>query len=228
MLGRETRTARPSISIPRISRARSPWTNINHLIVTNNIIRNVARGLGFLMDGVTTSGNYTCLPEYDVLVQNNLFENISGGVPFTGKGNGISFTSSSQLPPGWNIVIDHNTLFNSVDFIGFDSQSKNMVATGLTVTNNVGDHDIGTGGSDITNDLDRSFPGIRLVAGGYYTSAPSVSFSGGGATTQATGHTVYSNDQMLDIQLTSAGHGYTVPPLSFTNGGGTALPHTPS
>ena len=85
---------------------------------------------------------------YDVLIQNNLFENITGGVPFTGNGNGISFTSSSLHPPGWNVVIDRNTVFNCVDFIGFDSKAINIVASGLTVTNNVGDYDIaGTSGN---------------------------------------------------------------------------------
>jgi len=55
-----------------------------------------------------------------------------------------------------------------------------------------------------------------------YTSAPSIQFSGGGATTQATGHTtINAFGQVTSIVIDTAGSGYTSTPLiTFSGGGG--------
>jgi len=63
--------------------------------------------------------------------------------------------------------------------------------------------------------------GINLVSGGSgYTSVPTVKFSGGGATTQATA-TATVVDGSITIALDTGGAGYTsTPTINITGGGG--------
>ena len=62
--------------------------------------------------------------------------------------------------------------------------------------------------------------------GSGYTSAPTVTFSGGGATTQATG-TAVLDKQVASIAVTNGGTGYTsAPTVGFTGGAGTGATAT--
>ncbi|SVC51947.1 uncharacterized protein METZ01_LOCUS304801, partial [marine metagenome] len=64
--------------------------------------------------------------------------------------------------------------------------------------------------------------GINLVTGGNgYTSVPTVKFSGGGATTQATATATVTADGSITIALDTGGGGYTsTPTIKITGGGG--------
>ena len=64
--------------------------------------------------------------------------------------------------------------------------------------------------------------GINLVSGGNsYTSVPTVQFSGGGATTQATATATVTADGSITIALDTGGGGYTsTPTIKITGGGG--------
>ena len=63
---------------------------------------------------------------------------------------------------------------------------------------------------------------VTVTAGGSgYTSAPTVSFSGGGGTGAAATASISAN-QVVSITVTNGGSGYTSPPtISFSGGGGT-------
>ena len=78
-----------------------------------------------------------------------------------------------------------------------------------------------------TLELSRSVLSVTIAAGNGgagYTTVPVVTFSGGGATTQATGVAVISNGQVTGVNITSTGIGYTSPPtVTFTGGGFTTL-----
>lgn len=53
-----------------------------------------------------------------------------------------------------------------------------------------------------------------------YTSAPTVTFSGGGGTTQATGTAVITNGKVTSVTVNTPGVGYTsAPTIAFTGGG---------
>lgn len=67
-----------------------------------------------------------------------------------------------------------------------------------------------------------------LVGGTGYTTAPTVTFSGGGATTQATGHTVINAaGAVVDIIIDTPGLGYTsAPTIAFSGGGGSGASAT--
>lgn len=68
-------------------------------------------------------------------------------------------------------------------------------------------------------------PFVTMNFVGYgYTSAPTVTFSGGGATLQATGVANYANGIVTGVTLTHPGSGYTsVPTVTFTGGGAVAF-----
>ena len=63
---------------------------------------------------------------------------------------------------------------------------------------------------------------VKVFDGGTgYTSAPIVTFSGGGATTQATGVATVAGNAVTAVTVTTPGAGYTSPPtISFSGGGG--------
>lgn len=57
--------------------------------------------------------------------------------------------------------------------------------------------------------------------GGGYTSAPTVTFSGGGGSTQATATALVLNGQVAQILMLTPGAGYSsAPSIAFTGGGG--------
>ena len=74
-------------------------------------------------------------------------------------------------------------------------------------------------------ELSRSVLAVTITNGGTgYTSAPIVTFSGGGATTQATAIAVLSGGSVTAIKLITNGSGYTsAPTVTFTGGGFTTI-----
>ena len=64
-------------------------------------------------------------------------------------------------------------------------------------------------------------PVVTITGGGSgYSSAPTVTFSGGGATTQATGIAMIANGMVTGVEITSSGTGYTSAPTVTFSGGG--------
>jgi hypothetical protein len=78
-----------------------------------------------------------------------------------------------------------------------------------------------------TTALPMGVTGVSLTSGGTgYTSAPTVSFTGGGGT-GATAVAQINNGTVVSVTMVSGGTGYTSPPLlSFTGGGGTGATAT--
>ncbi len=79
----------------------------------------------------------------------------------------------------------------------------------------------------VPNDLElsRGVLAVTITSGGTgYTSAPVVTFSGGGATTQATAIAVLSGGSVTAVKLITNGSGYTsAPTITFTGGGFTTI-----
>ena len=71
-------------------------------------------------------------------------------------------------------------------------------------------------------------PVVNMLSGGSgYTSPPTVVFSGGGATTQATGIAIVVGGVVTGVEITSSGGGYTsAPSVAFNGGGGTGAAAT--
>ena len=73
------------------------------------------------------------------------------------------------------------------------------------------------------NNTNGSVTGVPITTvGAGYTSAPSVTFTGGGATTQATGVAVFNTTTgtVTAILITNGGSGYTSAPTVTLSGGG--------
>ncbi len=70
--------------------------------------------------------------------------------------------------------------------------------------------------------------GIQILDGGAgYIGTPTVAFTGGGATTQASGVAIMSNGRVNGVRLTARGAGYTAAPqVAFTSGLGTGAAFT--
>lgn len=84
---------------------------------------------------------------------------------------------------------------------------------------------------------DTAVPGVAQVGGVFsvtvtnggsgYTAAPTVSFTGGGGGTGATGVAVVEGGKVVGVNITDAGSGYTsVPTVTFTGGVGTGAAAT--
>jgi len=93
-----------------------------------------------------------------------------------------------------------------------------------------GSNNVGLGGNDddVLEYIIKRVSGTTITAGGSgYTSAPTVTFSGGGAWKQATGVAQISGGAVVGIVVTDPGRGYaSAPSITFAGGGGTSATAT--
>ena len=83
-------------------------------------------------------------------------------------------------------------------------------------------------GTSLTCQLAGTVASITITsAGNDYSSAPSVTFSGGGATTQAIASVTVANDAIISVNLISPGSGYTsTPTITLSSNSGIVLSTT--
>ena len=128
--------------------------------------------------------------------------------------SGTNFWSNATtlVVNGWGF-----TSGSTVTLTGNYSATGPHAITGFTTTYNT------TNQITLSNlSLPYQIPQVIIHdAGSGYTSAPTVTLSGGGATTQATGVAVLnSSGQVIGVTLTSLGSGYTsAPTITFSGGG---------
>src|SRR5262249_23902872 len=85
---------------PRNQYGTAPWTVVQQIQFTNNIVRHVAAGLNVL----GTDDNQTSQPTTGITIRNNLFVDISAA---NWGGNGwLLYTNG-----GRSVTVDHNTVF---------------------------------------------------------------------------------------------------------------------
>ena len=142
----------------------APWTVVQHLQITNNVIRHVASVAN--VRGLATN---TSIVTNDIVFRNNLFLDVSKA---NWGGAGVMLTSSG----GRNIVFDHNTLFTDGTSVVF---ADSPPVTGFVFTNNIVPDNawaiMGSGASPGNGTLAMYFPGaivkanvfIKGSAGGY-------------------------------------------------------------
>jgi cellulose synthase/poly-beta-1,6-N-acetylglucosamine synthase-like glycosyltransferase len=130
----------------------SPWSTVEGVTFTNNLIRHVGAGINILgHDDLHPSG-----PTRRVLISNNLFYDIGGG-----WGNGRLF----QLLDGTtNVVIEHNSALNTESFVVADGNAPH---TGFVFRNNIVQHQqyglIGSGSQPGLPSLKRYFTDAVMV-----------------------------------------------------------------
>jgi hypothetical protein len=131
----------------------APWSVVQHVQFTNNVVRNVASAVNIL--GRDT--RYPAIEANNISVRNNLFVNVSGAA-FGGSGRMLLINGAAQ------VTFDHNTAI--VD--GTSAVFADVNATpGFVFTNNVlFDNGLGVKGSGTgagTATLARYFPGAQFA-----------------------------------------------------------------
>jgi hypothetical protein len=138
---------------PRNQNGASPWSMVEDVTFTHNIVRHAASAVNILGKDDEHSSQQT----KRILIQNNRFEDIDQR-RWGGTGKLFQLLSGTA-----DIVIDHNTGFQTGDVIYTAGQPH----TGFVYTNNVTPHnqkgvigrDMATGKSTLA----RYFPGARFV-----------------------------------------------------------------
>lgn len=129
----------------------APWSAVEDVTFTNNVVRHVAAGINTLGgDDLNRSG-----PTREILIRNNLFHDVGGN-----WGSGRLF----QLLDGTDhVVIEHNTALHSDSFmVGGDNKPHR----GFVFRNNIVQHQqyglIGSGTGSGLPSLERYFPGAVM------------------------------------------------------------------
>ena len=155
---------------PRNQSGRSPWSAVQDVIFTNNIIRHT--GSGFNIAGRDDIAG-TSEPSRRILIRNNLLEDVSSSA-WGGDGELFQIVGGAE-----DITIDHNTGFATGNIITTESGSE--LNKGLVFTNNIVTHNaygvIGTGTGVGTVTLNRWFSSYvfqkNVIVGGRAASYPS-------------------------------------------------------
>ena len=131
----------------------APWTVVEDVAFTNNIVRHTASGINIL-------GRNDAFPSQRtkrILIKNNLFDDV--GAPHWGGGGRLF-----QLLDGTaDVVIEHNTAFQTGNII----TAEGAVHTGFVYRNNLTPHNaygiLGTGTAPGQPTLDTCFPGAVVA-----------------------------------------------------------------
>jgi len=148
----------------------SPWSVIEDVIFTNNIVRHAAQGINVL----GLDDNFPSQRTKRIVIKNNLFDDV--GNPRWGGGG----TLFQLLRGAADVVIEHNTAFQSGKIIMADGEAL----TGFVYRYNISPHNehgiIGTGAGVGTPTLNRYFPeGViknNVITGGNPDRYPAENF----------------------------------------------------
>jgi hypothetical protein len=138
----------------------APWTVVEDVTFRNNIVRHTASGVSIL----GRDDNYPSGQTKRILIQNNLFDDI-GGDRWGGGGRLFQLLRGTQ-----DIVIDHNTAFQTEDILLADGEAHR----GFVFRNNIVPHnEYGVYGNAIgvgLPSLNYYFPGFvfegNVIVGG--------------------------------------------------------------
>jgi PKD repeat protein len=158
---------------PRNQGNTAPWSVVQDITVTNNIIRHSNSGINIL--GRDYSASTGSQQAKRITIRNNVFDDINA--PAWGSTGG-RFMVITQGPS--TVVVDHNTIFHTDHVVLVSSGTS----SGFVFTNNLAKHNrngiFGSGSSSGTATLNTYFPGWtfrrNVLAGGNASSYPSDNF----------------------------------------------------
>jgi hypothetical protein len=138
---------------PRNQDGTAPWSIVQQVVFTNNVVRHVGAGFDLLgTDYSETSGTTN-----GITVRNNLFLDISAA-NYGGSGWLVLTTGGS------NIVFDHNTVFTDGTSVVFGDGTP---VSGFTFTNNIVPDNswavMGTGSSPGNGTISAYYPGSTFL-----------------------------------------------------------------
>ena len=133
---------------PRNQEGTAPWSVVQQVVVTNNVIRHVASGFDILGVDDTSASRLT----NDITIRNNLLLDITS----TWGGQARTLVTLG----GSNITFDHNTVFSDGSSVVYADVAA---ITGFTFTNNIVPDNIwaimGSGASAGNGTIATYFPG---------------------------------------------------------------------
>lgn len=156
----------------------------------------------------------------------------AGAPPVLLQGHAIQFYAPNANTSTTPTIVYNGTSYNALSFTGSapsagtawgDNELVQFVFDGTSLRKQSHQRLIGRNGIiQRSTTAGARVTGItNLVGGSGYGSAPTVTFSGGGASVQATGHSVMQNGVVVDVIIDSPGLGYTsAPTIAFGAGGG--------
>lgn len=146
----------------------APWSAVRDVTFTNNVVQHVGSGINILGH----DNNYPSQQTERILIRNNFFTDVGGT-----WGDGRLFEILSGVS---DLVIDHNTAFQSSTFILADGQPN----SGFAFENNIVQNNLygllGSGRGTGTASLQAYFPGAvfkgNVIVGGRASEYPSGNF----------------------------------------------------
>jgi Carbohydrate binding module (family 6) len=148
---------------PRNQDGRAPWSTVQHIRFTNNVVRHVAA----VFDMLGTDNLHPSQPLTDVVIRNNLFVDVSAA-KWGGNGQIVLTIGGS------NITIDHNTAFtDGTSFLYADSRTvSNFVFTNNIMPDNKWGI-MGSGASPGNGTIAMYYPGSTFLKNVFIGSNPS-------------------------------------------------------
>jgi hypothetical protein len=151
---------------PRNQEGTAPWSVVQDVTFTNNIVRHTAAGINLL----GRDYNYPSQPLQRVKIQNNLFVDV--GNSRWGSNNVLFYLLDGTA----QVTINHNTAFQTGNIISADG----LQHTGFVYTNNLTLHNsygiIGSGYGPGISTLNAYFPGYlfakNILTGGSASAYP--------------------------------------------------------
>jgi hypothetical protein len=149
---------------PRNQDGTAPWSVVQQVQFTNNVVRHVASVFQLL----GTDDNFPSQQTNHILVRNNLFEDVSSA-KYGGSGFWLLIMGSALA------TFDHNTVFNDGDSTIMADSAQ---ATGLVLTNNImADNLYGIMGSSASpgnGTIAMYFPGVQILDDVFAGANPSI------------------------------------------------------
>jgi hypothetical protein len=156
---------------PRNQEGTAPWSVVEDVSFTNNIVRHAAGGVNIMGRDDNNSSEQT----NRIAIKNNLFEDI-GGQQWGGSGNGRFL----QITETNHVLVDHNTIIHTGNIItAYGKPNANFVFTNNLMLHNeygvIGDN------SSVGNiTINQYFPGCvfkkNVIAGGRNSIYPADNF----------------------------------------------------
>ncbi|OWK46556.1 Flagellar hook-length control protein FliK [Fimbriiglobus ruber] len=155
----------------------------------------------------------------DMTVTNNTAAADGGGIAMENEAGSTPWTLTVN-----NSAVSNNHAGDAGGGIELDGKGSVFVNAGSSVT---GNSSVNQGAGIWLDAIAGAVDSVVVTTGGTgYTSAPTVTFSGGGGT-GATATATVSNGQVTAVTITNSGIGYTsTPTIAFTGGGGTGAAAT--
>jgi hypothetical protein len=146
----------------------------------------------------------------------------------TADGGGVSMENAPGSTP-WTLTVNSSTISNNRagdagGGIETDGKGKTFINAGSVLSGNT---TLNQGAAVWLDAIAGAVDTVTVTNGGTgYTSAPTVSFTGGGGT-GAMGVATIANGQVTAVTITNSGTGYTsAPTVNFTGGGGSGAAAT--